>query len=546
MVNGVVVALVAMVMVVVTMSSVGVSARKTSGELSATVFYDDRTQSFELKFDVIDKYGGVAFGTYNDTIETTGWGVLHLETNPSYPDPIQAYAAGYLEGALTQPRIYEMYENLLEYFFPNETAVPDDIQSWFMSQDAWMRSMIGSNPDSTYWQAVNLILSQYDGLVAGYSKHSNGESLDISAFQLLNGCGDVLDLIPAINETKRTEWHNLTPKEFKRKVSLAGHCSVLIKLTGDYSDLFMGHSAWFTYSSMLRIFKYYNLRFTSSFAASHQIAFSSYPGFLESLDDFYMMDSNLVMLQTTNVIFNQSLYDVVTPNSLLAWHRVRVANLLANSGETWANAVSQYNSGTYNNQYMIVDTKEFTPGQPLGPNVLWVVEQIPGLVESADVSDHLERGYWPSYNVAFFPTIYNLSGYPEMVELYGVDSSYQLAPRAQIFRRDQGNVVDFESYQYIMRYNDYPSDPYARGDPDFAICSRYDFGADAIPAGCIDTKVTNYNRSLSLLAEAVSGPTTQDGVFPPFSWANFPEDPHFGEPEVYDFGFVSMAPKTFY
>jgi hypothetical protein len=145
--------------------------------------------------------------------------------------------------------------------------------------------------------------------------------------------------------------------------------------------------------------------------AAHKMAFSSYPGFLESLDDFYMMSSSLVMLQTTNSIFNLSLYEVgrqtrpslltvfffslvpfnphlslfilkaVTPDSLLAWHRVRVANMMAKSGSEWANAVSQYNSGTYNNQYMVIDTKEFVVGQPLGANVLWVVEQIPGLME---------------------------------------------------------------------------------------------------------------------------------------------------------------------
>jgi hypothetical protein len=75
--------------------------------------------------------------------------------------------------------------------------------------------------------------------------------------------------------------------------------------------------------------------------------------------------------------------------------------------------------------------------------------------------------------------------------------------------------------------------------------TRFTLLFSGVPAGCIDTKVTNYNRSLSLLAEAVSGPTTQEGLFPPFSWSQFPEDPHFGEPEVYDFDFVPMTPKTF-
>lgn len=62
-------------------------------------------------------------------------------------------------------------------------------------------------------------------------------------------------------------------------------------------------------------------------------------------------------------------------------------------------------------------------------------------------------GYWPSYNIPFHEKIYNLSGYAEYVEKYGLDFSYELAPRAKIFRRDQGKVTNLEDMKYIMRYN---------------------------------------------------------------------------------------------
>ena len=41
-------------------------------------------------------------------------------------------------------------------------------------------------------------------------------------------------------------------------------------------------------------------------------------------------------------------YDLVTPNSLLAWHRVRAANMLARDGVSWFTIVKTANSGTYN------------------------------------------------------------------------------------------------------------------------------------------------------------------------------------------------------
>ena len=76
-----------------------------------------------------------------------------------------------------------------------------------------------------------------------------------------------------------------------------------------------------------------------------------------------------------------------------------------------------------------------------------------GLVMSNDQTDILRAGYWASYNVPFYENIFNLSGYPSVVERYGPEFSYQLAPRAKIFRRDQSTVHDIGSMQTMMRYN---------------------------------------------------------------------------------------------
>jgi hypothetical protein len=159
---------------------------------------------------------------------------------------------------------------------------------------------------------------------------------------------------------------------------------------------------------MNRIYKHYYFNLVEPFIASKKISFSSYPGFLVSLDDFYIMDSGLTMIQTTNAILDFSLYSHITPYSLFAWQRVRTSNLLAKNGKEWCDFFKNYNSGTYNNQYMIFDWKKFQPNLPLLNGALWVMEQIPGLVEYEDVTDQLERGYWPSYNIPYFEKIYNL------------------------------------------------------------------------------------------------------------------------------------------
>ena len=41
---------------------------------------------------------------------------------------------------------------------------------------------------------------------------------------------------------------------------------------------------------------------------------------------------------------------------------------------------------------------------------MWVAEQLPGKIQAEDMTDVLGRGYWPSYNVPYFPEMYNASG----------------------------------------------------------------------------------------------------------------------------------------
>ena len=104
-------------------------------------------------------------------------------------------------------------------------------------------------------------------------------------------------------------------------------------------------------------------------------------------------------------------------------------------------------------EWMTVDYKLFTKHEPLPPGTLWVSEQLPGYYRAADQTMVLQRGHWPSYNVPFYPDIYSMSGYPAIVRQFGPSRSYQLAPRAPIFRRDADTVHDLASMRHFMRLN---------------------------------------------------------------------------------------------
>jgi hypothetical protein len=118
---------------------------------------------------------------------------------------------------------------------------------------------------------------------------------------------DLFDLIPLTIEAERPNFTNMTHHEIERYTQTNGHCSALVKLTGDFQDLFMSHSSWFRYQAMTRIMKHckpgavgdfryghragdYDYAHSSPVAFAHtdnlpggpstakKITFSSYPG----------------------------------------------------------------------------------------------------------------------------------------------------------------------------------------------------------------------------------------------------------------------------
>ncbi|XP_074934983.1 phospholipase B-like 1 [Phalacrocorax aristotelis] len=512
----------------------------------ATVYWNRAEKTLQVR-NILDRSGD-AYGFYNNTVQTTGWGVLEIRAGygrQTLSNEDIMYAAGFLEGYLTAPHMYDHAANMYPQLIKNPT-IRSGVQNFMAKQDQWTRQQIRNNKDDPFWRHAGYIIAQLDGLYMGaleWAKLHKQTPLSIFDVQFLNAVGDLLDLIPALFEySARGGQCNVEPGSHGKYQWDMGHCSALIKVLPGYENIYFAHSSWFTYAATLRIYKHWNFNIVDPDTSTGRVSFSSYPGFLVSLDDFYILGSGLVMLQTTNSVFNQTLIKQVVPESLLAWQRVRIANMMADGGKTWAETFSKCNSGTYNNQYMVLDLKKVKLQKSLDDGALYIVEQIPTLVEYSDQTNILRKGYWPSYNIPFHEKIYNLSGYAAYVEKYGMDFSYELAPRAKIFRRDQGKVTNLESMKYIMRYNNYQRDPYAERNPCNTICCREDLNPSfPVPAGCYDSKVSDFRLASAFTATAINGPPVQGGL-PVFTWRQFNHTRHQGLPESYNFHFVTMRP----
>uniref|UniRef100_A0A3B3BB57 Phospholipase B-like n=1 Tax=Oryzias melastigma TaxID=30732 RepID=A0A3B3BB57_ORYME len=497
----------------------------------------------EIRSAVIDKSSGrltviegyhedfVAWANFTNNIETSGWSFLDVTTSSRYNDRIQAYAAGAVEAAVTSELIYKHWMNTLMGYcgpFVSDSSFCERLKAFIKTNIEWMQEQIEKQPTSPYWYQANLVLLQLKGLEDSYNDQlafpTGHFSIDPMGFILFQMGGDVEDLESALNKSSQT-----------RPLG-SGSCSALIKLLPNNKELFVSQDTWNNYQAMLRIIKKYRFAFKASSSGNDPLpggtqAFSSYPGAIFSGDDFYILSSGLVTLETTIGNSNSALWKFVKPTgTVMEWLRNIIANRLATTAKEWAEIFRKYNSGTYNNQWMIVDYNHFTPGKTDIKEELFVVlEQIP-----------------------YYQEIFNASGCNELVEKYGPWFSPDQNPRAQIFRRNQTQVTDLDSMIRLMRYNNFKEDPLSKCEGcnpphngENAISARsdlnpangtYPFGAlKQRSHGGTDMKVTSFEMFKEYGMIAVSGPTWDQ--LPPFQWSTSPYKDlvHMGHPDVWNF-----------
>lgn len=490
----------------------------------------------------------VARAEFNPTFLETGWDHFSVQPEPLLLQRNASYAyyvAGFAEGYITHERIATIIR------IKNRTLTPA-ASDWVDRHLQFLSNQISSFPLDPFWLRLGCLLQQLSGMAAGFSNASGltttttNRPLFTRDFFLLNFGYEIGDVELAVRG--KTLTRSLRDQ----------HCSALVKITKD--DLYVSHDTWTSYINMVRQYKTY--------AFDTTVSFSGYAGFIHSGDDWYMTSKQLVSQETTNQYNNNATLanTFVVPHTVSEFMRVMIANYLASSGQEWTSIFSYLNSGSYCNQYMIVDFKLYSPGQDaatLGDNVLWVAEQMPGNVTSADLTVKLRNeSYWASFNIPYFPNIFQDSGFALDEHEYGPFFSWEDTPRAQIFRARQASVVDLDSMKRLMRYNDFQHDVLSdipncsycqpRSSPLLAIASRGDLANFTVipsppygryfnrsPFGATDSKITSGRMiAQSLQSTVVCGPTTDSQV--PFSWSAFPfiNSSMYGVPQTYNFSWV--------
>eukprot|EP00729_Bicosta_minor_P011002 gene11002-15378_t len=493
-----------------------------------------------------------AWGMYNATFNSTGWDRLEVHTNPDIDDDTTAAAAGFFEGQVTALRIEQNAVNSGIPSFKLTPALSEYIASnsqFAMDMSDLATGLPKGHPDRRILYHVALVATQLTGMYEGYlagradlekaGSALTADPLTYMQLQLLNMGGDLEDLdgIGTCNVTAAAAAaaaDGSTPSPVFDK----GRCSALVRLLDGNSDVLISQDTWSSLNSMLRMYK--------------MVSFSSYPGVLNSGDDFYVISSGMVQWETTIGNSNSKLAkQFISPLSILEWVRNIVANRLADDCLTWVDYYQRWNSGTYNNMNMCFDYKLFKPSSALVNGTFVIAEQIPGKLD--------KDRYFGSYNTAYDPQIREWSGANVAEQKYGNWFNYAKTARAQIFARDAPAVNDLTTMKKLMRSCEYKTDPlstqldtckyigWTNCTPAFTaencIATRGDLNSESGVWG-IDAYISQFSTydAKKVGADVVSGPvgSADNAATPDFVWSSstFSALPHHGMPDTMVFPWV--------
>eukprot|EP01013_Petalomonas_cantuscygni_P017351 TRINITY_DN34497_c0_g1_i1.p1 TRINITY_DN34497_c0_g1~~TRINITY_DN34497_c0_g1_i1.p1 ORF type:complete len:658 (-),score=143.06 TRINITY_DN34497_c0_g1_i1:443-2320(-) len=571
--------------------------------------------------------GALGWAKWNDDVDATGWSYLSLTTSFEHPDADQAYGAGFLEGYVSHKRIWDFWYN--SEVNNSDPAAPYDnaTVTFIETNNRWINQQIALyNSTDPYWHGLHMIFLQIQGLVDGYnagrdtstgegvltmedmmrSNYDQGDVYDIQCLANISMCadshpaflrnvhklrrevaaaharGEHFDKHPfSLDSPDVTKLRQEMGLHRNRHVFKAarGHCTSMVKVAPGNADLFAGHTTWDDMSQMTRIWKVYKLGIrldprNTSWAAPRYatVSMSSYPLSLASTDDFVLNSNGIVALSSQ--IFppcpNADVWKNIQPRGLV-WEYLRNIYVMrvADTAPNWARTFGLHQSSTYNNEWLVVDYKQFTPGQPLREDTVWLIDQMPNEYTAYDLTPNITQSTWfGSWNTQGDPQQYAKCGWPEFVqELKDTDGedvandySHCCQTRAKLMGRIQKTVTSLEEFGNLMRRNNYKEDPESLCNCTalpYTACKAVATRCDLMPLdgmgpesffggacfGGYDSKVTSSGLARRLGAWAQSAPPYDDVPVFEFSKAPTCADTGIrGLPDRWDMPWVTVYP----
>lgn len=485
-------------------------------------------------------------------LNSTGWIFLTVRghSSGSCSPSDMGYAMGLLEGQATAQSIDDAFANFnASNAYLQNAHLPPVLETYLQTQRAWMDEQVSAHQGSenttlaNYWTQVGALLRQMDGIYDGYRNATAApQPLSRDQVTILAYSADLEDLASAVPYINGSQHAAPLPgvdgaaKGARTPRERMMDCSALVKLDPQNEGLWTGHTTFNAYWCMLRVFKHYEM--PGRGVTSPRISFSARPADLHSKDDFFLLSRGMTVVETSLTVFNKSLYNALRPQTVPVWVRSQVANRLATSSEHWVQLFTMHNSGTHNNEWIVTDYTQFKPGSPLPDGTIWMVDQMVMHLEAADMTPHVrDKHYIASFNVPYFPKIFNVSGYAQHGFNYTTDA------RSQIFNRDHVKVDSIWTLSALMNANDYQNDPLSKGDPCNQISARCDLASNGYAFGGIDSKNVDHVMVKNQTTRVISGQSHAN--VPVFSFEpQWDKVAHHGMPITWDFDWLNTSPAV--
>ena len=203
--------------------------------------------------------------------------------------------------------------------------------------------------------------------------------------------------------------------------------------------------------------------------------------------------------------------------------RVMAANRLAINGRSWSRNMSLQNGADTTRQWAILEPRD---------NIVYLVEQLPGLIQTTNVSKQFVSTdiLWVIGEV-HHPKI-------NMIINENKEENDDMTKK-EIVVRQQSNITTTEHFKRLMRGYSHEKFTIKHEDPVQILTNRGDLEKVDLPFGIIDTKIILADADSVKSFEVTSGPSMLDST-QPFRWSTtFPNVSHIGQPDIFDFDSVT-------
>ncbi|XP_050577965.1 putative phospholipase B-like lamina ancestor [Bombus affinis] len=460
---------------------------------------------------------------YKTEIFEHGWSYIEIETSSKYPDTVQAYAAGLLEGSLTWQLIHHHWFNTIK---PKCEAKPVEcrkLMRYLRDNTAVIREHAElTESTDPFWHMVRLFYAQLDGLEAGWKfavrRSRVSVSLESDDFLWLALTSDLSGFQQVFNISNSVVSSMITFKFLARDNS-----EPLVAINQHTSA---------PYTQMLRLLKKYTFGYhvlpttkTDALIPGRSIVFSSYPGALSSRDEFYLINGEnheMIITGTSLLATNQNEWSLLYPKDhVMLTVRLMAANRLATNSQSWFDTISHQNGGASALQWISFEPRSMT---------VLLVEQLPRITVAMNYTEKFKKIGFISYI-----GISNFQNINDIVRPVKKDADL-LKTR---LTRLQENITTFEQFRNLMRGCSQEGctseEQNSKTNQLRELTYRGDLEDIPVPYGIIDTKILAICADGLKSFEATSGPSTLQSRTP-FQWSkSFPNISHVGHPDSFEF-----------